>query len=446
MHRRLCSRPLSVDLQKDGERQQQCEPKIGHMEAELRPEHRDEDQANHAGTCGHCPVEPQKRHGRAATRCRGCCRAGCAQATSHWSAAMLSASEKAHLLRQLVLVGAIQVVFFLGLKWLLKSTDPQSSRKAEGAVAGKRLMDRLARKGVKLSEYENMIACDVVDPADLTVGWEGVGGLEKTIATLKENIVLPFTRPDLFNSRLRRAPKGVLLFGPPGCGKTMTAKALAKECGCTFINLQPSTFMDKWYGESQKLIDALFSIAEKLQPCIIFIDEIDSFLRERQSADNEASAITKAQFMALWDGFATNAHQIVVVGATNRPFDVDKAILRRLPLTIHVKLPDAVQRESILRVLLHDENLAQDVDIQALAALTTDFSGSDLEELCRNVAMRALRAALHSGNATAAPDDIELAPLCMADFVACLGQVKHAHTENQPTPFGASELSAESLD
>eukprot|EP00050_Salpingoeca_kvevrii_P022175 m.122380 g.122380 ORF g.122380 m.122380 type:complete len:435 (+) comp9626_c0_seq2:995-2299(+) len=339
MHRRLCSRPLSVDLQKDGERQQQCEPKIGHMEAELRPEHRDEDQANHAGTCGHCPVEPQKRHGRAATRCRGCCRAGCAQATSHWSAAMLSASEKAHLLRQLVLVGAIQVVFFLGLKWLLKSTDPQSSRKAEGAVAGKRLMDRLARKGVKLSEYENMIACDVVDPADLTVGWEGVGGLEKTIATLKENIVLPFTRPDLFNSRLRRAPKGVLLFGPPGCGKTMTAKALAKECGCTFINLQPSTFMDKWYGESQKLIDALFSIAEKLQPCIIFIDEIDSFLRERQSADNEASAITKAQFMALWDGFATNAHQIVVVGATNRPFDVDKAILRRLPLTIHVKLP-----------------------------------------------------------------------------------------------------------
>eukprot|EP00050_Salpingoeca_kvevrii_P022176 m.122383 g.122383 ORF g.122383 m.122383 type:complete len:190 (+) comp9626_c0_seq2:1851-2420(+) len=113
---------------------------------------------------------------------------------------------------------------------------------------------------------------------------------------------------------------------------------------------------------------------------------------------------------------------------------------------VYLALQDAVQRESILRVLLHDENLAQDVDIQALAALTTDFSGSDLEELCRNVAMRALRAALHSGNATAAPDDIELAPLCMADFVACLGQVKHAHTENQPTPFGASELSAESLD
>ncbi|XP_045898218.1 outer mitochondrial transmembrane helix translocase-like [Micropterus dolomieu] len=126
---------------------------------------------------------------------------------------------------------------------------------------------------------------------------------------MKETVILPVQKRHLFQgSRLLQPPKGVLLYGPPGCGKTLIAKATAKEAGFRFINLQPSTLTDKWYGESQKLAAAVFSLAVKLQPSIIFVDEIDSFLRSRSSSDHEATAMMKAQFMSLWDGLDTDYH------------------------------------------------------------------------------------------------------------------------------------------
>ncbi|RXM96818.1 ATPase family AAA domain-containing protein 1-A [Acipenser ruthenus] len=132
----------------------------------------------------------------------------------------------------------------------------------------------------------------------------------------------------------------VLLYGPPGCGKTLIGKATAKASGCRFINLQPSILTDKWYGESQKLTAAVFSLAVKIQPCIIFIDEIDSFLRNRSSLDHEATAMMKAQFMSLWDGLDTETDcQVMVMGASNRPQDVDPAILRRMPTTFQINFP-----------------------------------------------------------------------------------------------------------
>lgn len=113
---------------------------------------------------------------------------------------------------------------------------------------------------------------------------------------------------------------GVLLHGPPGCGKTLIAKATAREAGTYFINLDLSILTDKWYGESQKLAAAVFTLAVKLQPCIIFIDEIDSFLRARNSNDHEATAMMKAQFMSLWDGLITDPNcTVIIMGATNRP-------------------------------------------------------------------------------------------------------------------------------
>lgn len=113
---------------------------------------------------------------------------------------------------------------------------------------------------------------------------------------------------------------GVLLHGPPGCGKTLIAKATARQAGTYFINLDLSILTDKWYGESQKLAAAVFTLALKLQPCIIFIDEIDSFLRARNSTDHEATAMMKAQFMSLWDGLNTDPNcTVIIMGATNRP-------------------------------------------------------------------------------------------------------------------------------
>jgi ATPase family AAA domain-containing protein 1 len=126
-----------------------------------------------------------------------------------------------------------------------------------------------------------------------------VGGLEPIIASLRESIIYPLLYPNLFgaSSSLIGAPKGVLLYGPPGCGKTMLAKALAKESGATFINIAASVLTNKWYGESNKLVAALFSLARKCQPSIIFIDEIDSFLRERAKDDHEVTGMMKAEFM-----------------------------------------------------------------------------------------------------------------------------------------------------
>ena len=125
-----------------------------------------------------------------------------------------------------------------------------------------------------------------------------IGGLEPIISSLQESVIFPLRYPDLFaSSSLLGAPKGVLLFGPPGCGKTMLAKALAKESGATFINIAASVLTNKWYGESNKLVAGLFSLARKAQPSIVFIDEIDSFLRERTKGDHEVTGMMKAEFM-----------------------------------------------------------------------------------------------------------------------------------------------------
>ena len=143
------------------------------------------------------------------------------------------------------------------------------------------------------------IANEIIHPDDIDVRFSDIGGLDPIVSTLRESVIYPLLYPELFRSSnaLLSAPKGVLLFGPPGCGKTMLAKALAKESRATFINIAASALASKWYGESNKLVAGLFSLARKVQPSIIFIDEIDSFLRERSKNDHEATGMLKAEFM-----------------------------------------------------------------------------------------------------------------------------------------------------
>ena len=176
----------------------------------------------------------------------------------------------------------------------------------------------------------------------------------------------------------------------------MLAKALAKESGATFINMHVSTLTNKWFGESNKLVAALFSLARKLQPSIIFIDEIDSFLRERASGDHEVTSMMKAEFMTLWDGLTSSTDRIMVLGATNRPNDIDSAILRRLPKRYAVSLPNSTQREKILKLMLSSTPLDKSFSISELVKRTEGYSGSDLKELCRNAAMRPVREFLRS--------------------------------------------------
>ncbi|KAM4746524.1 outer mitochondrial transmembrane helix translocase [Anableps anableps] len=302
----------------------------------------------------------------------------------------LSRNEVIGMLVRLSIFGAAT---YYSVKWVVEAMDPTYKQKNQAKKRAEELMRRIGVEGVKLTEYEMNIASHLVDPQTIKVSWRDIAGLDEIINELQDTVILPFQKRHLLpDSKLFQPPKGVLLFGPPGCGKTMIAKATAKASGCKFINLQASTLTDMWYGESQKLTAAVFSLAVKIQPCIIFIDEIESFLRNRSSLDHEATAMMKAQFMSLWDGLDTTlTTQVMVMGATNRPQDVDPAILRRMPATFHVGLPNTRQREDILRLILAGENLSNAINLKEIAEKTDGYSGSDLRELCRDAAMYRVR-------------------------------------------------------
>ncbi|KAL2920377.1 mitochondrial dynamin GTPase Msp1 [Polyrhizophydium stewartii] len=297
------------------------------------------------------------------------------------------------------LLALSQVALYYGVKWVMATVDPMSAKRIEAKSRSSKIMDKLGLTGMKLSEHEEIIAGEIVWPEDLHVKFDDIGGLEPIIDSLRESVIYPLVFPELFSSvsNLLGPPKGVLLYGPPGCGKTMLAKALAKESGATFINMHVSTLTEKWFGESQKLVHALFALAKRLQPTIIFIDEIDSFLRERKSHDHEAVAMMKAEFMTLWDGLASaDASRVIVLGATNRPSDLDKAILRRMPKRFAIELPDKAQRAKVLRLLLKRISLEDGFDFDTLATRTQGYSSSDLKELCRDAVMIPVRESIRA--------------------------------------------------
>jgi ATPase family AAA domain-containing protein 1 len=258
---------------------------------------------------------------------------------------------------------------------------------------------RARKEDLVLSQYEQAIAMDVVAPDDIPLTFDDIGGLKDIIEELKESVIYPLTMPGLYSrsSSLLSAPSGVLLYGPPGCGKTMLAKALAHESGATFINLHISTLTEKWYGDSNKLVNAVFSLARKLEPTIVFIDEIDAVLGTRRSGEHEASGMAKAEFMTHWDGLTsanTNGQpqRILILGATNRIQDIDEAILRRMPKKFPVSLPSASQRYKILRLVLKDTKIDPDkFDMEYLVKVMAGMSGSDIKEACRDAAMVPVR-------------------------------------------------------
>ncbi|RZS02005.1 hypothetical protein BHM03_00031973, partial [Ensete ventricosum] len=232
------------------------------------------------------------------------------------------------------------------------------------------------------NEFEKRLLADVIPPDDIGVTFDDIGALENVKDTLKELVMLPLQRPELFcKGQLTKPCKGILLFGPPGTGKTMLAKAVATEAGANFINVSMSSISSKWFGEGEKYIKAVFSLASKIAPCVVFVDEVDSMLGRRENpGEHEAMRKMKNEFMVNWDGLRTkDKERVLVLAATNRPFDLDEAVIRRLPRRLMVNLPDTSNREKILGVILAKEELAPDVNMEALSSMTDGYSGSDLK-------------------------------------------------------------------
>ncbi|KAI3961990.1 hypothetical protein MKW98_029943 [Papaver atlanticum] len=224
------------------------------------------------------------------------------------------------------------------------------------------------------------------------VKWESIKGLENAKRLLKEAVVMPIKYPKYFTGLL--SPwKGILLFGPPGTGKTMLAKAVATECGTTFFNISASSIVSKWRGDSEKLVKVLFELARHHAPSTIFLDEIDAIISQRGEgrSEHEASRRLKTELLVQMDGLTKTDELVFVLAATNLPWELDAAMLRRLEKRILVPLPEPEARKAMFEELLPAVCEAEDLPYDLLIEKTEGYSGSDIRLVCKEAAMQPLR-------------------------------------------------------
>jgi transitional endoplasmic reticulum ATPase len=260
-----------------------------------------------------------------------------------------------------------------------------------------------------------------------TIGWDDIGGLDDAAEKLREGVELPLRNPEAFDRLGIRPAKGFLLYGPPGTGKTLLAKAVAKEAEANFISIKSSDVLSKWYGESEQQISKMFARARQVAPCVIFIDEIDSLVPARGSEANEPQVTARVvnTILAEMDGME-EMNSIVVIGATNRPWLVDPALLRpgRFDELVYVGPPDEGGRRLILGIHTRNMPLAKDVDLDAIAAQTPRYTGADLEDVVRRAGLVAIRRAGEKADKVTA-----------ADFADALAESRPTVTEEMEAEY-----------
>ncbi|MEW5850636.1 MAG: ATP-binding protein [Myxococcota bacterium] len=257
----------------------------------------------------------------------------------------------------------------------------------------------------------------VLAPPLPPITFKDVGGLEGIKEQIRKRIILPFQKPSLFERFKKKAGGGILLYGPPGCGKTLLARATAGECKATFFNVNISDVLDMYIGESERKLHALFEKARQSAPCVMFFDELEALAARRQYSREGASARVVSQFLSEMDGFAQSNGGVLILGATNVPWAVDPAFRRpgRFDRVVFVPPPDARAREEILRLHLRERPTQPGLDLAAVIKATGAFTGADLASLVETASDAAIERSLAAEAES---------PISDADLRSALQEVK----------------------